>query len=197
MKKTGIFAFCAFAALVFASCNKTDYTAFVGTWGVEKIEYYNIDYAGNPIDASMTTYYFDPNNTDNGIRLVFRENKTGEMRDNNIDTVGVNYDPYTGEFESYIYNPDTTSVATFTYSYDKSESTLYLNIKYTYPYEYSDIFEMKIEDLGDNSFIYENEYKIHYVERAYLKRLSGSPTKAAGQKAMPHPRKLGSFLGGR
>ena len=198
MKKLTLFATVAIMAVLFASCNKKDdYKSFVGTWGVEKIEYYNIDYAGNPIAASLESYLYDPEDINNGIQLVFREDKTGEMRDNNIDTVGVNYDPYTGEFESYIYNPDTTIVATFTYSYDKSESTLYLNIKYTYPYEYSDIFEMKIEDLGDNSFIYENEYKIHYVERAYLKRLSGSPTKAAGQKAMPHPRKLGSFLGGR
>ena len=48
----------AIMSAAFVSCNK-DYTAFVGTWGVEKIEYYNIDYAGDPIPASYSS--FDPN----------------------------------------------------------------------------------------------------------------------------------------
>ena len=87
MKKTGIFTLCAFAALLFASCSKTDYTAFVGKWGVEKIEYYNIDYAGNPIAASMKTFILDPDDTNNGIHLIFRENKSGEMLDSAVDTV--------------------------------------------------------------------------------------------------------------
>ena len=55
MKKLTLFATIAVAAILFASCNKIDYKSFVGTWGVEKIEYYNIDYAGNPIAASMET----------------------------------------------------------------------------------------------------------------------------------------------
>ena len=53
MKKLTLFATLAILAVMFASCKKVDYNAFVGTWGVEKIEYYNIDYAGNPIAASF------------------------------------------------------------------------------------------------------------------------------------------------
>ena len=52
---------------------------FIGTWGVEKIDYYNIDYAGNPIVASIMTYAYDPNDISNGIQLVFREDNTGEI----------------------------------------------------------------------------------------------------------------------
>ena len=77
----------AMVAMLFASCSKTDFKSFIGTWGVEKIEYYNIDYAGNPIAASLETFTFDPNDTNNGIQLVFRTDKTGEMRDSAIDSI--------------------------------------------------------------------------------------------------------------
>lgn len=187
MKKTGIFAFCAFAALVFASCNKTDYTAFVGTWGVEKIEYYNIDYAGNPIDASMTTYYFDPNNTDNGIRLVFRENKTGEMLDSAVDTVW--YEE--GDELKYIVNPDTTLVTTFTYSYDNSDRILYMNMEYVRTYQ------MRISNLTADSFVYENEYMQNYVEKAYVKRITNMSSDKSSRRSVKHSHKPGAFLGRR
>ena len=67
MKKLTFIAVLAITALFFASCGKKDYEKFIGTWGVEKIEYYNIDYAGDLIPGSMTTYDYDPNSTDNGI----------------------------------------------------------------------------------------------------------------------------------
>ena len=179
MKKIGIITLCAVCAFLFASCSK-DYKSFVGTWGVEKIEYYNIDYAGNPIPATIQTLVYDPEDIDNGIQLVFRENKTGEMRDNDIDTVWI-WNEEIQDYDSYIYNPDTTMVYNFTYSYDKGESMLYMNMNYTYPYEYTRIFMMKVSDLTDNSFSYVNEYWSDYVERAYLKRLSGTPSKSASR----------------
>lgn len=195
MKKLTLFATLAIAALMFTSCNKTDYKSFVGTWGVEKIEYYNIDFAGNPIAGSMETHIYDPNDTCNGIHLVFRENKTGEMRDSAIDTVWL-YNEETQEYDSYIYRPDTVMVYTFTYTYDASESSLIMKTRYTYPYEYMRTFMMKVSDITDNSFIYENEYDVNFVERAYLKRVNNATSKATRQTPN-HPNKPGSFLGGR
>ena len=195
MKKLTLFATLAIAALMFTSCNKTNYKTFVGTWGVEKIEYYNIDFAGNPIAGSMETHIYDPNDTCNGIHLVFRENKTGEMRDSAIDTVWL-YNEETQEYDSYIYRPDTVMVYTFTYTYDASESSLIMKTRYTYPYEYMRTFMMKVSDITDNSFIYENEYDVNFVERAYLKRVNNATSKATRQTPN-HPNKPGSFLGGR
>lgn len=196
MKKQTLFAALAILAVLFASCKKVDYNAFVGTWGVEKIEYYNIDYAGNPIAASFESYNYDPEDVDNTIQLVFNEDKTGEMRDSAVDTLWIE-NQETGEYDTYIYCPDTTLVYPFTFSYDEGESALYMTIKYSYPYDYTRTFLMKVSDLTHDSFIYENEYRLSYVEKAYLKRLSDSPTKTAGRKAMPHPQKRDSFLGGR
>ena len=187
----------AITALLFTSCKKDDYKSFVGTWGVEKIDYYNIDYAGNPIAASYESYTYDPEDLNNGIQLVFRENKTGEMRDSAIDTIWIDWNEQTQVYESYIYNPDTVLVYPFTFSYDESESSLYMTIKYTHPYEYTRTFLMKVSDLTHDSFIYANEYSLNYVEKAYLKRISDKPTKATGRKAPSHPQKRGSFLGER
>lgn len=195
MKKLTLFATLAIAALMFTSCNKTNYKSFVGTWGVEKIEYYNIDYAGNPIGPSMETYNYDPNDTNNGIHLVFREDKTGEMRDSAIDTVWL-YNEETQEYDSCIYRPDTVLVYTFTYTYDASESSLIMKTRYTYPYEYMRTFMMKVSDMTDNSFIYENEYDINFVERAYMRRIDNATTKSTRQTPK-HPSKPGAFLGGR
>lgn len=197
MKKLTFFATLAFAALMFASCNKTDYKSFVGTWGVERLEYYNIDYYGNPIAASMQYTDFDLNDPNNGIRLVFRENKTGEMLDSAVDTVWTDWNSETQEYESYIYNPDTTLVTTFTYTYDKSESALYMNMRYTYPYEYMRTFMMKISDMDSDSFVYENEYDVDYLEKAYLKRISDKTTKSGSLQAVKRPHKPGALLGGR
>ena len=187
----------ALAVLMLASCNKTDYKSFVGTWGVERLEYYNIDYYGHPIDASMNYIDFDLNDPDNGIQLVFREDKTGEMRDSAVDTVWTDWNSDTQQYESYIYNPDTTLVTTFTFTYDKSESALYMNMRYTYPYEYMRTFMMKISDMDDDSFVYENEYDVNYLEKAYLKRISDTPSKSAGRQVLKRPHKPGALLGGR
>lgn len=195
MKKLTLLA--ALAVIMLASCNKTDYKSFVGTWGVERLEYYNIDYYGNPIAASMNYIDFDLNDPDNGIQLVFRENKTGEMRDSAVDTVWTDWNSETQQYESYIYNPDTTLVTTFTYTYDKSESALYMNMRYTYPYEYMRTFMMKVSDMDDDSFVYENEYDVNYLEKAYLKRLSDTPSKSAGRQALKRPHKPGALMGGR
>lgn len=195
MKKLTLIATLALAALTFTSCNKTNYKSFVGTWGVEKIEYYNIDYAGNPIAASMETYTYDPNSTDNGIQLVFRENKTGEMRDSAIDSLWL-YNEETNQYDTSIYCPDTVLTYTFTYVYDPSESILTMKTKYTYPFEYLKVFAMKVSDMTDDSFIYENEYDVNIEERAYLKRISNGTSKATRQTTK-HPKKRGSFFGGR
>ena len=178
------------AALLFTSCDKIDYKSFVGTWGVEKIEYYNIDYAGNPIAGSMETHIFDPDDTNNGIHMIFREDKTGELRDSAIDSVQAVQDGDT----VYIYNPDTILVTPFTYSYDQSDRTLYMNMVYE---DRLRTFKLQISNFTNNSYIYENEYMMDYVERAYMKRFSDTPMRSSSRKATKHPHKPGSFLGGR
>jgi hypothetical protein len=187
----------ALVALLFTSCGKEDFKSFVGTWGVEKLEYYNIDYAGNPIAASLESYSYDPEDANNSIQLVFREDKTGEMRDGAIDTLWLDYNEETETYETVIYNPDTILVYTFTYSYDKTESALYMNMKYTYPYVYSRTFMVKVSDLSDNAFTYENEYDVDYMEKAYLKRISNTPLRGTGRQTTKHPRKPGSLMGDR
>ena len=116
MKKLTICAALAMVAILIASCGKNDYKSFVGTWGVEKIEYYNVDHWGNPITASMKTFTYDPNSTDNGIQLSFSEDKTGKMLDSAVDTIWMDWNSTTQQYESYIVNPDTVIVTKFTYS---------------------------------------------------------------------------------
>ena len=202
MKKVRFFAALAMVGLLFTSCkDKQDeelaYKSFIGTWGVEKMEYYNIDYAGNPSPATIETTVLDPENIDDGIQLVFRDNKTGEMRDNNIDTVYTDWNDATQEYESYIVNPDTTMVYTFTYNYVQNESVLYMTIKYTYPYTYTRTHMIQISNLTNNSFSYVNEYNTDFVERAYLKRLSDTPTKSANRNKPTRLHKPGSLLSDR
>lgn len=174
-----------------ASCGKDNdgYKAFIGTWGVQKIEYYNIDYQGNPIAASMETFNFDPQDVDDGIQLIFRDDKTGEMRDNNIDTVWYDWNAEEQVYESYVVNPDTTLLTKFTFSYDKDAAILYMNMSY------HRTFQMRISNLTSDAFVYENEYDENYVERAYMVRLNDEPTKSASRKHIAHPNKPGSFLG--
>lgn len=191
MKRITLFAALAIVAMLFTSCGKDDYKKFVGTWGVEKIEYYNIDYAGNPISSSMETYNLVPGDAQNGIDLIFRADKTGEMRDRSQDTLKLDWNSETQTYETIIICPDTTLVKRFTYSYDKSASILYMNMESVHTYK------MNIESLESNSFIYENEYKQNYMERAYLKRISNVAEKSVrGQKAS-RPTRQGSFLSGR
>ena len=174
----------AMVAMMFTSCSKTDFKSFIGTWGVEKIEYYNIDYAGNPIAASLETFTFDPNDADNGIQLTFRADKTGEMRDSAIDSLLVD--------SVYIHCPDTVLVTKFTYSYDKSDKSLYMNMDNS-----ARPFRLQIENLTSDSFTYENEYGTDYMEKAYLKRISKS-TKSASRNIPAHPHKgPGALFGDR
>jgi len=197
MKKLTLFTTLAFLALSFVSCKKTEYKTLIGTWGVEKLEYYNIDYAGNPITSSLETYNYDLNDANNRILLTFREDKTGEMRDSAIDTILTDWNEITQTYDSYIVNPDTVLVNSFTYSYDKSESVLYMEVKYTYPYEYLNNFKMKISDFNSDSFTYESQYKLDYMEKAFLKRISNTPLKSASRQETKHPHKHGFLLGGR
>jgi hypothetical protein len=184
MKKVTLLTMMAMVAMLFASCSKTDYKTFIGTWGVEKIEYYNIDYAGNPIAASLETFTFDPNDADNGIQLTFRADKTGEMRDSAIDSLLVD--------SVYIHCPDTVLVTKFTYSYDKSDKSLYMNMDNS-----ARPFRLQIENLTSDSFTYENEYGTDYMEKAYLKRISKS-TKSASRNIPAHPHKgPGALFGDR
>ena len=179
----------AIAAMILVSCGKSDYQKFIGTWGVERIEYFNVDFQGDPILASADTFYYDPDSTDNGIQLVFREDKTGEMRDSAIDSIAI-YDEDTQMIDHYIYNPDTVIVTHFTYSYDKNDQTLYMNMV-----ENARTYRLQIQDLSKDAFIYENEYIVDYLERAYLKRVSDSPVKSASRQKPLHPHKIGSLLG--
>ena len=193
MKKLSLFAFCMALTMMFASCGKDKkdgYKSFVGIWGVEKIEYYNIDYAGNPIENTIETFDFTPGDPDGGIDLVFRDNKTGEMRDRSQDTLWLDYNTETQQYDQIIICPDTTLYTYFTFSYDEEESTLYMNMDYTHT------FLMKISNMTDDSFIYTNEYESNYVERAYLKRISNDTRAVAGKKSW-RPRREGSFLSGR
>ena len=184
MKKVTLLAMMAMVAMLFTSCSKTDFKSFIGTWGVEKIEYYNIDYAGNPIAASLETFTFDPNDADNGIQLTFRADKTGEMRDSAIDSLLVD--------SVYIQCPDTVLVTKFTYSYDKSDKSLYMNMDNS-----ARPFRLQIENLTSDSFTYENEYGTDYMEKAYLKRISKS-TKSASRNMPAHPHKgPGALFGDR
>ena len=181
----------ALAALLFTSCSKTDYKSFVGTWGVEKIEYYNTDYAGNPIAASLETYTFDPEDTNNGIHLIFKSDRTGEMRDSAIDSIATVQDNDT----IYVQCSDTVVVTRFTYSYDKNDNSLYMNMVNS-----ARPFRLQIQDITDDSFIYENEYGIDYMEKAYLKRISKTTNtiKSASRNVPAHPHKRpGSVFGSR
>lgn len=190
-------AMVAVAALMFTSCGKTDkveYSQLVGTWGTEKIEYYNIDYAGNPIPGSMSTFVFDYDDPDNSIQLIFRDDKTGKMRDSAIDTLYL-LNEETGIYDIPVYCPDTVLVTNFTCSYDKSDQTLYMNME-----DNPRPYRVVITELTNETFVYENEYGTDYVEKAYMKRISKTPAKSAGRnnKEMRHPHnRPGSIFGRR
>lgn len=194
MKKITVFALCAIAAMMFTSCAKLDEKSFVGTWGVEKIEYYNVDYAGNPISGSMSTFVMVPGDQQSGIDLIFREDMTGEMRDRSQDTIKLDYDEETDTYETIIVCPDTTLVTKFTYSVDGRASILYMNL--TYPVVRT--YKMNILNMGKDSFVYENEYWKDYVEKAYMKRLSNSTSKSANRSNQSsRPRREGSLFSDR
>lgn len=184
----------ALAAMMFgfASCgDNDDYMVFVGTWGVETIEYYNIDVYGNPIDGSTETYHFTPGDTIDGIDLVFRNDRSGKMVDRSRDTLFYNYDANHIPQDT-ILCPDTVIVTDFTYSYHKDDQLLYMNMEVAHPFTYM----MKVPYISDKSFTYINEYDKYYVEKAKLIRVSDSAKgeKAGRIKPVSRPRREGSML---
>lgn len=186
MKRIKLFLALAVIALSMASCGDTDdYMAFVGTWGVEEIEYYNIDYWGNPIQNTIKKFHFTPGDPQDGIDLIFRADRSGEMRDRSRDTVYITD-------STYILCPDTTLVTKFTYSYHKDDATLYMNMQVAHPFTY----QMNIPEFTDNSFVYINEYDNDYVEKAWLKRISDAEGSKStrGSKPVYRPRMKGSLL---
>lgn len=187
MKRLALIFALATIMFGFASCggDTDDYMVFVGTWGVEQIDYYNTDYAGNPIPGSVETYLFTPGDPQNGIDLVFRSDRSGEMRDRSRDTIPTSD-------TSYIVNPDTTLVTTFTYSYHKDDALLYMNMEVAHPFTYM----MKIPDINEKTFTYINEYDNNYVEKAKMVRISDNAKgeKANRVKPVYRPRHKGSLL---
>ena len=174
--------------------SQTSYTAivtkempenpFLGVWGVEQLDYYNVDYAGNPIAVSLETFNFDPYDIDNGIQLVFREDKSGDMRDSSLDSIWVD--------DHYIVCPDTVIVTRYTYSFDFETSVLYMNM------EYGRTFALQIVEQSTDAFVYENRYAQDYVEKAYLRRISSVPDKSKPtsyiNQAQSYKYKEGSLL---
>ena len=194
MKKLTFIAIVAFTALLFSSCGKVDYSQLVGTWGTEKIEYYNIDYAGNPIAGSLKIFEYDYDDPDNSIQIIFRDDKSGEIRDSAIDTMWVNPDE-NGVYQDSIVCPDTVLITKFTCSFDKSDQSLYMNMEDS-PRPY----RVVITELTNETFVYENEYGTDYVEKAHMRRISKTPTKSAGRssKEVRHPHKMpGTIFGHR
>ena len=185
MKRILLFFIGLSMILGWTSCRHDDYQAFVGTWGVEEIEYYNIDYWGNPIQNTIKKYHFTPGDPQDGIDLIFRADRSGEMRDRSRDTL------YLTD-STYILCPDTTLVTKFTYSYHKDDATLYMNMQVAHPFTY----QMNIPEFTDNSFVYINEYDNDYVEKAWLKRISDAEGSKStrGSKPVYRPRMKGSLL---
>jgi len=188
MKKLSIVTAIMMLVVVMASCGK-DYTAFIGTWGVKHIEYYNIDFYGNPIEATIETYDFTPGDMQNGIDLVFRADKTGEMRDRSRDTLFLAEIIQGDTIIDTIVCPDTTLVTKFTYSYNHSDKLLFMNMLVEHPY----IYQMSVDFIDDDTYVYENEYDNNYVEKAWMVRYStetrGNRSKEAYMKRHP-----GSFF---
>lgn len=146
---------------------------FLGIWGVEKLEYYEIDNEGNPIASTMVTLNFNPNDIEDGIQLVFREDKTGELRNNYED-----------------FN-NTTNVISFTYTYYNDAFKLFIKEDEGY------FSVLNIKELTSSSFVYESEYASNHIEKAYLKRLSYTPDKSIGNKFNNRPGKQGFLLSGK
>lgn len=171
MKRINLLLALAVIALGFTSCrdSSTDYMMFVGTWGLDHLQYYNVDYAGNPITGTETDYDFTPGDPDGGIDLVFRNDKTGEMRDRSRDIIYIK-DSSTGEVIDSIICPDTTLVTCFTYNYHKGEP-LYMNM------ESAIIFKMQIEELGSDNFTYINQYNSQIAEKAWMVRINDDANK--------------------
>ena len=190
MKRFNLIITLAVIVLGFAACKKDkdekDYEVFIGTWGVERIDYYNTDYYGNPIENTIETFIFTPGDPHDGIDLIFNKDRSGEMRDRSRDTLFIDNDT--------ILCPDTTLVTKFTYSYHKDDGILYMNMQAAHPYT----FQLNIVSVDDNSFVYLNEYDNNYVEKARLVRIGSKEARGASDnrtlKSAVRPRRKGSLL---
>ena len=195
MKKLNVLA-ALMMLLVLAACkdNNNDpivvnSKSFIGTWGVKQIDYYNIDFYGQPIQASLETYYFTPGDMNGGIDLIFRENRTGEMRDRSRDTLYLDYDTATQSYATIIPCPDTTLVTKYTYSFNAEDNLLFLNMQVEHPY----IYQMLVNFIDENTFVYENEYDVDYIERATMVRYSTNTRDAKSSSPVNikrHPKSL-------
>lgn len=187
---------------VLSSCGGPDYKSFVGTWGIEKLEYwhYNVDYAGNPITASYvldTTYEYDVNDPGYGIQLIFREDKSGEYRDFAIDSIWFKWNETSGMYDSYlappasgydsvIYCPDTTLVYSFRYVYDEEDQDLVMKLSNNHT------FMMTILELTDNSIVSVNLFDLNQethtekMEKFYMKRV-GKASKQVSKSGNHYP----------
>ena len=170
------------------SCGKTDESLLVGLWGLERLEYYTIDYYGEPIASTLKVNEFTPGDMENGIELEFFDNKRGEWRDHDVDTFIVLVSINPNVYET-IVNPDTTVVIPFKYSYDEEFNAL------TIKTSEAETFLMDVESLTETTFIYVNEFKLHSVERAVMKRIDKqSKVKSSGKTSPRVPRPEGSFF---
>lgn len=188
MKRLSLYAAMMMLIVVVASCAKYDTSSFIGTWGVERIDYYNIDYNGDPIDYTTKTFYFTPGDMENGIDLVFRADQTGEMRDRSRDTIYMDWNDSLEVYETVIICPDTTIVTSFTYSYDKDQSQLYMTLQ---PSMYT--YKMEVKFTDSENFIYENNYRPYVVEKSWMVRYS-KETRGTRSKPVAMPRHHGSLL---
>ena len=177
-------------ALGICSCgsendDSMDYLALVGTWGVKTIQYYNLNYWGNPIENTIETYEFTPGDPIDGIDLVFKEDRSGKKIDRSSDTVMIST-------TQYVVSPDTVVVSQFNYSYHKDENIIYMtmlsNLK---------THKLRVLKFTDKEFTYEYEYKKNYAESAHLVRISNSTNGKAARRSKPvaiRPRREGSLL---
>ena len=165
----------------------------LGVWGVEMLEYYNTDYAGNPIASSISSFLYDPYSTDNGIQMYFREDKTGETRDSAIDELWLDWNDETETYDTHIICPDTVLVSSYTYSYDDDQQLLYIHLV-----DPLNTYTLVITELTEDTFVYENAYGLNSVEKGYLKRVSDTPAKSGSHRSVRHPHKMpGALFGGR
>ncbi|MBR4391909.1 MAG: hypothetical protein IKT08_07390 [Bacteroidales bacterium] len=170
-----------------SACKKSSSSLLLGTWGLERVEYYYIDFYGQPIESTIEAYDYVPGDMDNGIDLVFKDGKKGEWRDRDVDTIYVKISENPVVFDTII-NPDTTIVTPFSYSIDDDQSALYIKTSN------AETFMLDIEELSEDVFIYSNEYKVNYVEHAILKRVNSSNKTKSTERPQRVPRKPGSFI---
>lgn len=197
MKKNLFLITCLTTLFAFTSCkdSKTQNNPFLGTWGVEKMEYWQTDFGGHEMDGTHYEYHFEvPGAPNDGISMVFKADKSGEIQDRSIDTFWYHWDPVAQAYLDYIVRPDTVLVSHFNYSYDSDAATLYLTMENT------SVFSLQVNELNDNRFVYTNKYGldqqegIYYYEKAQLKR-TNSTTKVNEKKGNSWmPRHDGSLL---